>query len=98
VLWVGVQTGTEELRKVERTVRERLAAIGIVPEERGFSPHLTLARVRDAVGLRARAWLSSLESAPVGTTRVDAITLYESRLSPKGPTYVPLQRSPLIPA
>jgi len=98
VLWVGVRAGVEELLRVERTVNERLAALGISPEDRGFSPHLTLARVRDAAGLHSRPWLSSLESAPVGTTRVDAITLYESRLSPKGPTYVPLQRSPLIPA
>jgi 2'-5' RNA ligase len=98
VLWVGVRAGVEELRRVERTVNERLADLGIRPEDEGFSPHLTLARVRDAAGLRARTWLSSLESAPVGTTRVDAITLYESRLSPKGPTYVPLQRSPLIAA
>ena len=98
VLWVGVQAGAAELRTVARTVTDRLAVVGVAPEDRGFSPHLTLARVRDAAGLRSRAWLSSLESAPLGTTRVDAITLYESRLSPKGPTYVPLQRSPLIPA
>jgi 2'-5' RNA ligase len=54
--------------------------------------------VREAAGLRSREWLAAAGAAALGTTRVDAITLYESRLSPKGPTYVPLQRSPLTPA
>jgi 2'-5' RNA ligase len=32
---------------------------------------------------------------PFGVTRVGAITLFQSRLSPSGPTYVPLQRTAL---
>ena len=98
VLWVGITSGSEELQQVRREVEARLATVGLPPDERAFSPHLTLARVRDAVGLRSRDWLEPAQSARVGTTRVDAITLYESRLSPKGPTYVPLQHSLLTPA
>ena len=60
-----------------------------------FSPHLTLARVRDASGLRAGPLLESVADYRFGATPVDAITLFQSRMSPKGPTYVGLQRTPL---
>ena len=64
-------------------------------EERPYQPHLTLARVREAAGLRAAALLDGLGSRHCRHDHVDAITLFESRLSPKGPTYVPLQRTAL---
>ena len=62
---------------------------------RPYSPHLTLARVREAAGLRSASLLDGLEDRSLGTTRIDAITLFQSRLSPKGPTYVPLLRTSL---
>jgi RNA 2',3'-cyclic 3'-phosphodiesterase len=95
VIWAGIRDGSDGLAAVEREVTARLATCGIPPEGREYSPHLTLARVRDAASLRAREVLESVPQGPFGTTRVDAITLFESRLSPKGPTYVPLQRTPL---
>ena len=55
----------------------------------------TLARVREAGGLRSAALLESIKDTTFGTTTVDAITLFESRLSPKGPNYVALQRTGL---
>lgn len=95
VIWAGLTTGREELIEVERVVSSRLAAAGIVAEPRAFNPHLTLARVRDAAGLRAAALLSGLSTDIIGTTTVEAITLFDSRLSSKGPTYVPLLRTAL---
>ena len=89
VLWAGLTAGRESLLAVEQVVTERLREAGVPPEARPFSPHLTLARVRDAAGLRSGALLEGLADVPVGTTRVEAITLFESRLSPKGPTYRP---------
>jgi 2'-5' RNA ligase len=95
VIWAGTQAGRASLVAVEREVSERLARLGIRPEPRPYSPHLTLARVRDAAGLNAARLLDEVEREMVGTTRVGAITLFESRLSPKGSTYLPLQRTPL---
>jgi 2'-5' RNA ligase len=40
--------------------------------------------------------VEGLTATVLGTTRVEAITLFESRLSPKGPDHVPLQRTPLV--
>jgi 2'-5' RNA ligase len=95
VLWVGLAAGLESLRQIETEVSRRLERAGVRREERPYGPHLTLARVRDAAGLRSRALFDGLEATPLGTSRVEAITLFESRLSPGGPTYLPLQRTPL---
>ena len=95
VIWAGIGEGSDRLVGVEREVTARLATCGIPAEAREYSPHLTLARVRDAASLRARDVLEGVPQGPFGATRVDAITLFESRLSPKGPTYVALQRTPL---
>jgi RNA 2',3'-cyclic 3'-phosphodiesterase len=95
VLWAGLESGRNHLLELERAVTARLAPLGIPREDRPYSPHLTLARVREPAGLRTAALLDELTDHAFGTTPVEAITLFESRLSPKGPTYVPLMRSAL---
>ena len=93
VMWAGIKQGRDELMAAEHAVTSRLEALGIPPEDRPYSPHLTLARVRDAAGLRSASLLEGFEDRFIGTTRIDAITLFQSQLSQKGPTYVPLLRT-----
>ena len=95
VIWAGLSSGEDRLGAIERVVSDRLAALGVAPEDRAFTPHLTLARVREAGGLRSPALLEGLDQTALGSTRVDAITLFESRLSPKGPTYQAIHRTQL---
>lgn len=95
VLWLGVTQGREPLQAAERTISARLAALGIPEEERPYSPHLTLARVREPARLRSAHLLEGLGDWAAGTVCIDAITLFHSRLSPKGPTYTPLVRTRL---
>jgi 2'-5' RNA ligase len=95
VVWSAMADGRELLLAIEQRVSERLARVGIVAEERPYNPHLTLARIREAGGLRSAALLEAVAETVLGATTVEAITLFESRLSPKGPTYVPLQRTSL---
>jgi 2'-5' RNA ligase len=95
VVWAGLTGGVEALAAIEQDVSRRLEACGIPREERAYRPHLTLARVKASGGLRARHLLEGFTDRAFASTRVDAITLFESRLSPKGPTYVPMQRTAL---
>ena len=97
VLWVGVAHGRDALLAVERIVSSRLLSMGIEHEGRAYSPHLTVARVRDAAGLRTIRLLDGVTDRRIGTTRIDAITLFQSALSPKGPTYTPLAHIPCEP-
>jgi RNA 2',3'-cyclic 3'-phosphodiesterase len=95
VVWAGVSDGAGALREVERQVTERLTRAGVPPEARAYNPHLTLARIRDASGLRPAALFEGLADFSAGTSHIEAITLFESRLSPRGAEYVALQRTPL---
>ena len=97
VVWAGLTAGRPQLISLEKLVSARLLEAGVPPDERPFSPHLTLARVRDTKGLRAGTLVEPVRDLVLGSTPVDAITLFESRLSPKGPTYVALQRTALRP-
>lgn len=96
-LWVGVEEGRDELVALEREVTARLSRLGIPHEDRPYTPHLTLARVREASGLRTSLLLNGLERAGrLGATRIGAITLFESRLGPGGPRYAPIIKTPLL--
>jgi 2'-5' RNA ligase len=90
VLWAGITHGARELISLEREVSSRLAQRDIPAEGRPYRPHLTLARVRDAKGLRTQTLFDGLDGT-LGASAVRTITLFQSRLSPKGPTYLPLQ-------
>lgn len=95
VVWAGLTAGVEALAAIEQEVSRRLEACGIPREEHAYRPHLTLARVKEAGGLRARTLLEGFTDRAFATARVDATTLFESRLSPGGPAYVPLERTAL---
>jgi 2'-5' RNA ligase len=94
VIWAGLERGVDEMTTLAHHVADRLRAFALAAEA-AYRPHLTLARVREAAGLRGRDVVEPPPSTPFGTTHVDAITLFESRLSPKGPQYIPLQSTHL---
>jgi 2'-5' RNA ligase len=94
VFWAGLTDGRDDLLQVERAVSQRLESL-VPTEDRPYSPHLTLARVKEPGSLSRTALFERLAARRFGKVHVDAITLFESRLSPKGATHVPLQRSAL---
>lgn len=95
VVWAGVASGAEALGVVEAHVSGRLAQCGVPAEARSYHPHVTLARVREPRGLRPVVWLEGLTARRFGIAPVNAITLFESRPSPRGHVYTALQRSRL---
>lgn len=89
VVWMPVTTGAGRLAEVHRTLGERLTREGITIERRPFTPHLTIARVRDREQRRARALggrLRDLHVASIGW-HVDHVTLFRSDLSGPTPRY-----------
>ena len=96
VLWAGVVGGDGALRALAATVETALAALGFPREERPFSPHITLGRVREprrapelADGLTAGA------TRRFGRVDVAQVTLMRSDLSSRGARYTPLAGLPL---
>ena len=97
VIWLGVRTGQSDLQALNAWVGARLQPIGIDPERRPYSAHVTLARVKDVPRATAAVVRQALASTPAdaGITRVAAVTLFRSRVSAKGSVYEPLLRVPL---
>jgi 2'-5' RNA ligase len=98
VFWVGVQSGAEPLASLHAELSTRLLPLGIEPERRAYSAHLTIARVKDVRGVKGYADLrASLRAvaADAGACRIAAVTVFRSHLSPKGATYEALLRVPL---
>jgi 2'-5' RNA ligase len=95
VLWIGLRAG-EGLAKFQTAVEADLSQLGFAPEERGFTPHLTVARVRrdHRVGnLKRIAELMAATQPPfTAAAKLDSVTLYRSDLKPGGSVYNPLVR------
>ena len=61
--------------------------LGFQPEGRPFRPHLTMGRIREGHRL-PDGWQSELERIPSGESFLgDRVVLYESELTPTGPSY-----------
>ncbi len=62
IFWAGVDGG-EALRTLARATEEAVAELGVPVEKRDYSPHLTLARIRETVALdRLQQTLQSFPS------------------------------------
>jgi 2'-5' RNA ligase len=92
VVWVGVTDGVGTLADLARRLEDALLRERFAPDPRGFSPHLTLARVRDP-GLQARLGrlLPGLREERVGEQGVTAVVVMESLLGPEGAIYTPVE-------
>jgi RNA 2',3'-cyclic 3'-phosphodiesterase len=78
VLWVGVHAG-RELTALAEQIETRLEALGVAREERPFSPHLTLARIKHPAPLQAlRQTVERLQPADLGQFRVAHFSLFRS--------------------
>jgi len=91
VVWAGVTEGESEMIALARRVAMVLAALGFPRDERPFSPHVTLGRVRRPG--RNPALSDALEGAAAhefGQMRVLSASLMRSELGPRGARYTEL--------
>ena len=98
VLWVDVEGELAPLQRLQAAVERELAAVGFAPEERKFSPHLTLARVPQPPppGLAERLSRAlAAVAAPQGEFRATELLLMRSRLQPGGAVYSRVAAFPL---
>ena len=93
VIWVGVEAPLE-LAALQHAVEAEMARLGYAPEERPFSPHLTLGRVARNASLdetrRISDVLGKSKVGFLGAFRVQSVYLYRSDLQPGGSVYTRL--------
>ena len=92
VIWIGLASGLPSLRTMHEEFDRRLAPLGFEPESRAFTAHLTLARITDAPRRATKAIRDAVQAVVPAPARytVASATVFESRLSPRGATYLPL--------
>jgi len=94
VLWVGLEP-EPRLKHLAVGVHEAVLACGIPQEERPFSPHITLARLRLSPSRECDAFLDQHQKQKLPPFSVREFTLFQSRLTPQGALHTPIRNFPL---
>jgi 2'-5' RNA ligase len=98
VIYVGIQA-PPTLDALQRGVEAAARRLGYESEERGFSAHLTIGRVKQNVTATEQQTIRrALEATRIdllGMARVDSVHLYKSDLKPSGSVYTRLYSAPL---
>ena len=94
VLWLGIGGEVEKLIDLQRRIDDALMVFGFQKEKRPFSPHITLARVRDNATNSERSDFGGLiartHSEVKSTVEIKSISLMRSQLWPTGAVYTRL--------
>jgi len=79
--------------ELARRLNEQMAEIGAERDDRPYQNHITLGRVREPRHLaQLTQRLESLQGKSFGSMQAAELTLMESRLTPAGPIYSPVER------
>jgi 2'-5' RNA ligase len=91
VAWVGTTSGSDELARLQEEIEKDLAQAGWPPENRQFTGHLTLCRIRNSkAGFKMAQVARDYGDYEIGTTYIDCVVVYQSQLTPRGPIYTQL--------
>jgi len=96
VLWLGVEP-SDQMLELKKEIDKAVVSIGFIPDDKPFRPHLTLGRF-----MQRQEVTTVLENAlnlpqlakPIGYD-VSKLILFESKLFPEGPLYLPIDIFPL---
>jgi len=95
VIWIGLDAPVA-LMTLLHNLEAVTAGLGYAPENRPFSPHLTIGRVGQHVSgtdlQHIRAALEGTTIGSLGVVLVDAVCIFNSDLQPGGSVYTPLYR------
>lgn len=98
VLWAGIHAPAE-LAALQKSIESGAARLGYEADNRPFSPHLTLGRVRQHIDpsnlQRVRAALEGIQIGNIGAARIDRVHLFRSELRRDGSVYTKLFSAPL---
>ncbi len=98
VIWIGLEA-PPALSRLQHGIESATAKLGYATDEKPFSPHLTIGRIRDQISptdlQTIRTTLGNNVVGALGTFQVRQIDLMRSDLRPNGPIYSLLATAPL---
>ena len=88
VVWIGITKGGEELQGIFSRLEPRLRGLGFAADRKGFSPHITIGRVKSGRNREALySAIMGMSDLEFGSMTAESIRLKKSTLTPKGPIY-----------
>ena len=91
VVWVGLNGEVARLSQLQQRLESNLTPLGFAPESRTFTPHLTLARIREQASPEEQQnfgqLIASTTFEAVYAFNVDSINLMRSQLTREGAIY-----------
>jgi 2'-5' RNA ligase len=89
VLWAGLTGAMESISKLQAEINQATARIGEAPEDRPFTPHLTLARIQNLERTSTERFAKAIERGfrIEVEWNVASVALMQSHLSPQGARY-----------
>jgi 2'-5' RNA ligase len=92
VIWVGLARGEEKCREVYDSLKGELMMANLHLDDRRYHPHITIARSRRRMTPEEKRKFETNEPPDQREIEVSDIILFESKLQPRGPEYIPLKR------
>ncbi len=93
VIWIGLHA-PQALSSLQKNIEAGAVRLGYEAENRAFSPHLTIGRLRQnapsAELPKIRSALNAAQLGKMDVVRMDAIHLFKSELTPNGSIYTKL--------
>lgn len=88
VVWVGAGAGGEKLAELQNDLELHLAEAGFAEDNRPFTAHLTVCRVRNPkAGVKLAELLAAYKDFRLGVISADSVCVYQSQLTAEGPVY-----------
>lgn len=96
VLWVGAEP-RENTLNLRNSIERTLAAIAIARSKKKYTPHVTIARLRNSPIRHLQQFLAGNAFLETADFTVQSFTLYSSRLTQKGAVHTVEATYPLFP-
>jgi 2'-5' RNA ligase len=91
VIWIGIMD-EGNIKTISQAIDNSLAPLGFKKENRGFSPHLTVGRVKTARNKeQLLKVIGNYNEVEFTIQKVQSIMLKKSELTPNGPIYTTLR-------
>lgn len=88
VIWAGVLEGADEVKYLQEQLNQNLAKVGFSPDDKEFTPHFTIARVKSGKAKdKLISQIKKRADEDFGSIYVEEMKLKKSKLTPEGPVY-----------
>lgn len=89
---MGITSGKEKFMALVEQIETAMEKAGFAREPKGFSPHITVGRVKTSKGVeKLREVLEQIRNENTDSFKVEEVAIIKSELSSTGPAYTTIE-------